>query len=492
MLLLPLLLLPRAEAGEFVDTWVTTAYEDTNVRTDGADFSPKPNFVQRGNRTFFEDYESRYSDDITQTRLALYRADEGFFEGWSTEAALVLRFQPFLDPDHTEPGVELEDDGSYVRIVRSLPGEDHEISLTGYAVDASRFRLGYSYDLSYGGREILARDVGAMPGVRLQWQRHGSYAFLGAKTAISESFQGDWEEGDRNDTYTSLLAGAGVQFGDRLKLEAGAGSFQQGQIENVPDLSSPLYGEMIVALGLSGQVAFRTTDQLDFIQSADLRLIRNRPEQVRDTYISHVRIDGFGALVQAEVNRLVHNLLDSSTNGSQTVLESALSWDVQTLLVHETTTLALDFVYKDLPYILFNVPGLTSGWSLPADMEVQPQLYGRVRLTHYLPGAHLAFSAGAGLMQPAAYQTSDGWYVVYTERDKEATPTGQSPKNILGAIASVQYDVSKSVQTVGELLYTLDNNLSRSEEGEDGRIRVLEDPEVRSAIGFNLMMRARF
>ncbi|MDP6934219.1 MAG: hypothetical protein QGG40_14940, partial [Myxococcota bacterium] len=182
-----LLLLPTASAGDFVDVWVTTAFEDTNVFAGPDAYSPSANFVQRGNNTFFEMYESRSSDDISRADLVLYRRDEGNFDNWWTEAAFVLRATPYLDPDNTDPGTEIEDDGSYVRVVRNLSGEDHTVSLTGYAVDSGRWRLGYSYDLTWGGREIYSFTAGAAPGARLQWQREGSYAFVGLKTAV-----GDW------------------------------------------------------------------------------------------------------------------------------------------------------------------------------------------------------------------------------------------------------------------------------------------------------------
>ena len=34
-----------ALAGDFMDIWVTTAIEDTNLRAGPGDFSPSPNFV---------------------------------------------------------------------------------------------------------------------------------------------------------------------------------------------------------------------------------------------------------------------------------------------------------------------------------------------------------------------------------------------------------------------------------------------------------------
>ena len=80
-----------ASAGEFMDVWVTSAFEDTNLLAGPEAYSPSANFVQRGNRAFFEDYESRSSDDISRAQLVLYRKDNGNWSGWSTEAAFVLR-----------------------------------------------------------------------------------------------------------------------------------------------------------------------------------------------------------------------------------------------------------------------------------------------------------------------------------------------------------------------------------------------------------------
>lgn len=482
----------RRQVSDYLDTWVTTALEDTNVRAGPEHFSPGPNFVMRGNQTFFENYEGRWSDDISQSHLVLYHQDDAYFENWWTEAAVVIQFTPYLDPDQTSEGVGITDDGSYVRIVRDL-GDDHTFSITGYAIDASRFRLGYSWDLSYGGKEIMAREVGAMPGVRLQWQKGGSYVFGGAKTAISKRVTDDWD-GDRNNTYYALLGGAGIEVADKVKLEVGGGYFQQGQLENLPDASDPLYGQLIHAYGLSGQVAFRSTTDLSFIQSSELRLYRNAPEFLRDSYISNRTLDGFGVMVQAEVDRLSQLLLDPNVTGETALAwQTALAGDVQTRVVFNNTEVGVDLVYKDLAYILFDIPGFTSGWGIPDAVETTAQLYGRFTISHYLEQAHLTPSFGVGLMQPASYKTDGGTFVQYSSRDKEGVPDGQGALNILGAVVGAQLDVSPSVVVVGELLYTQDYNQSRVEsDGAGGTIRVLEDEEQLRALGFNLMMRARF
>ncbi len=486
------------QAGEYMDTWVSLGFEDENVLAGPEHNSPSANFVMRGNRTFFEDYESRYSDDITQSHLVLYRRDEGFWKDWYTEAALVMQFTPYVEADESDPGVDLRDDGSYVRLVRRLGGsEEDTFSITGYAVDASRFRLGYSYDLSWGGKEIFIRDPGASPGIRLQYQRGGSYLFAGAKSSIQamevEATE-TTDEGTRNQTFYGLLAGGGVEIAEKLKLEAGFGSFQQGQLTSNNDAAAPLFGEPISAMGAAGQVAWRSTTDLDFIQSSELRLYRNSPDYVKDSYIGHDQLDGFGMLVQAEWNYLTHNLFNSDKAGS-TTLENAMAGDLQSKFVFGSTTVGVDFVYKDLSYIVFNIPGITSGWSTPEWMEVKPQLYGRINASHYFEKARLTPYGGVGLMQPASYVNAQGGTVVQVnERDIVVVPDNQGVVNILGALAGVEVDASKSVVLVGELLYTADNNQSDFIEDPDtgDYKRVPVEWNEANKLGFNLIMRARF
>ena len=82
-------------------------------------------------------------------------------------------------------------------------------------------------------------------------------------------------------------------------------------------------------------------------------------------------------------------------------METGIAGDLQTLFVRGGTSLAIDLVYKDLAYILFNVPGLTSGVAMNPDMETTAQLYGRIKAAHYFANARTAPSIGLGLMQPA-------------------------------------------------------------------------------------------
>ncbi|MDP6935283.1 MAG: hypothetical protein QGG40_20350, partial [Myxococcota bacterium] len=188
-----------------------------------------------------------------------------------------------------------------------------------------------------------------------------------------------------------------------------------------------------------------------------------------------------------------HNLLDPEKDEA-TILEVGLAGDLQTLLVSNASSVGLDLVYKDLPYILFNVPGLTSGVAMASDMVTTPQLYGRVKVSHFFEGLHTAPSLGVGLMQPATYETTDGVFVQYTEEDKEQVPDDQAAAAILSGVAGVQVDMSSAVVLVGEVLYTVDNNLSdfvQDDDNPDG-IRIAAASNERNQLGFNLVMRARF
>jgi hypothetical protein len=141
------------------------------------------------------------------------------------------------------------------------------------------------------------------------------------------------------------------------------------------------------------------------------------------------------------------------------------------------------------------VPGTTSGMSTPAAMNPTPQLYGRLKASHYLENARMAPYAGAGLMQPATYENAQGTTVVQvTERDIMPLPEGQGAANILGALAGVEVDASKSVVLVGEVLYTANHNKTQYVENADSGDweRVTAESKETNALGFNLIMRARF
>ena len=172
-LFLTVLIGSRAFAGDAVDTRVTFTVADDDVMRgpqESSTGSPSiPNFQpSNANRLFFEDYERRDNGFENLTHFVLYAHQPGFFEGLDTEAALVLRAQ-MLDAK----GVDLRDDGTYLKVTQDIGG--HKLALTAFPISADRFRLGYSYRISWGGSNIFKYSRAA-PGLRLESSSDNYYA----------------------------------------------------------------------------------------------------------------------------------------------------------------------------------------------------------------------------------------------------------------------------------------------------------------------------
>ena len=207
--------------------------------------------------------------------------------------------------------------------------------------------------------------------------------------------------------------GAGLMVGDNLKLEAGSGIFQQGQILNVDDTLSEHYGALIMAYGGAAKwagVVGRICRSLNRPISPVPKWSRIA-QHIHPTYSARRlrRVDAGRDQCSS------HNLL-SATNDDTLVMETGIAGTFKRSLFG-WNILSIDLVYKDLAYILFNVPGLTSG------VAMNP--YGNHRTTVRAHRSALFRQRTddpqywLGLMQPATYTTSDGTFVQYTERDKE-------------------------------------------------------------------------
>src|SRR4029079_4618501 len=102
------------------------------------------------------------------------------------EGAFVIR-----NNELSENNISLSDDGTYLTLSRwndPTHKDPTRISFTAFPVSADRFRLGYSYRLSWGGNPEYKRVEGttasSIPGVKLQFDGGDHYAFIGAKSAV--------------------------------------------------------------------------------------------------------------------------------------------------------------------------------------------------------------------------------------------------------------------------------------------------------------------
>src|SRR5262249_27969307 len=159
------------------------------------------------------------------------------------------------------------------------------ISAVFFPLDTDRFRLGYLYDISWGGtaasinQSIFPRIQGSSPGMKIQYDAEKYYVFAGFKTATIVQPQQVLSPGGENDvelvrvgeTNYGALAGGGVAL-PTLACARGAGSFQQGKFD--PDAAR---GKSVYTYGGSARVVVH--QDMPVPQSVDFLLSRNDPNK---------------------------------------------------------------------------------------------------------------------------------------------------------------------------------------------------------------------
>ncbi len=173
-----------ARAGDFMDTRLTFTLSENNFFAGpGETLYNSPGFgigADKSNTLFFDNYETRYSGFETMSHLVLYKKMPAFLDNLTTEASLVVRFLI-----NSEDDSDIQDAGSFVRLAYDLSdslGEGGGLELVLFPVSGDRFRLGYSYKISWGGSGMFPLNYGLVPAAKLQLNLPWGYAFLGAKT----------------------------------------------------------------------------------------------------------------------------------------------------------------------------------------------------------------------------------------------------------------------------------------------------------------------
>lgn len=502
------LLMPAAaHAGEFVDTRIVFLFSDDNVFAGPADFSPQPDFGPREDvDLFYDNYNTRDSGQVTKTTLGVYRRMVGWHPRIETEAGFVARFELFVDNATGKPqrSYEYADDGTFVQ-VNWLLGDTTELTETrkaarpprlyflGYPFSADRFRLGYSYAITWGGREIIPKNTAPISGMKFGWDGKRAYWFGGMKTSrlLNENTN------DLEANY-GFLTGAGIDVTESLKIEGGAGFFQRGALPPIGP-GDPIAGERINATGVSAQVIYHKG--LRFSESVDLKLLRNDPEAPYDAFFKEEKyFDTLGWTVQAEFSYLTHNLRDPDTFG-QTVMQPAIVADVNAGARLGNVEAQVTLVYADLAFLLFNVPSFTPYYAFPKDAEVRGMSFISATGLLYLPNLHMKPSVSFGYQTPATY-TGDtsgaglpgsNTVVVRGQGDFEILPPGQGAFDILSFRVADAIELSKMMQVTGQVTYTLDKNATRLVRNSTGfPERVFDDDNVTSQVSFALAFQSRF
>ncbi len=509
---------PRAHS-DFVDTRLTWTFGDDDFLHDTGEaipLSPNASIGDRSQyRLFFDNLNSRFSGRENVSHLVLYGKLPGYIDNLETEAALVLRVNmSSLASQSNNVDKVFEDAGTYLRVFYSTGGTDKApegASVVLYPIDTDRFRLGYLYDISWGGtnarinQSIFPRLQGSAPGAKLQYDGDGFYGYLGFKTAsivevqqrIVESGSGEGATTDTvrvAETNYGFLGGAGVDLAKMLRVDAGAGYFQQGRFEE-PDV----LGERVFTFGFSGRVVVH--DGMPVPKSADFSLYRNDPNAPVELFKPTSYEPGkLSWALSAEGSQLHQNLKDFDRPGT-TDIQLARAAAVQANLQYGYLRTSLSAIYRDLAFVLRNQPSFIPFQTIPEEAKTEDETFFAVSSDYYIESARLTPGFGAGLQMPATFgsesvpdlfgQTVSRTIVVREQGNLAFLPANETRVPILQARASLKWDLSPMMSAVTWLQYRRDNNSTRLELDPSGTVllRRFISPDF---VGYGVAMQARF
>ena len=333
---------PKAKAKDerraytpFMDTRLSWTFGDDDfLHKTGEAFPLSPN-ASTGDRPqyrlFFDSLNSRFSGRENVSHLVLYSRLPGFVDKMDTEAALVMRVNMTeLASQSNNVNRVLEDAGTYLRVFYETGGDKKSpegLGATFYPIDTDRFRLGYLYDITWGGtnaranQSIFPRLQGSAPGAKVQFDGPGFYAFAGFKTASIIEVQkriveGSGGEGSTTDTVRvaetnyGFLGGLGADATEFIHVDVGAGYFQQGRFED-PDV----LGKRVFTYGFTGRAVLH--QDMPVPRSADFLLYRNDPNAPLEQFKQEKYEPGKLAwALSAEATQLHQNLKDFDVPGA--------------------------------------------------------------------------------------------------------------------------------------------------------------------------------
>jgi hypothetical protein len=438
---------------------------------------------------FFDNYDTRFSGFETLSHAIMYRNySKGHLQA---EGAFVLRINEL-----SENNISLSDAGSYL-VISNWKDPTHKdptrISLTAFPVSSDRFRLGYSFRLSWGGTPEYKRARSSNPGVKLQYDSKSGYVFVGAKSAVVVD-PGDGEQ----KSALAFLAGAGFDPNDMVRVEVNGGIFDRGKNE-LQDVQN----EKVVLFGGSGQVSVHKGMPLR--SSVDYRLYRYNNEQVSGLFAPEKYPGGLAWMAQAEFTVLGQTLKDPENTGS-TVNQIGTAGDLNIRVKHNRMRFRFDFSTRDLAFILHSQPSLPPYADFPSDYKLARNLFAAAGADKNW-GDWLTLGVIAGVEQPATLTTPKGIPGAATTGTSTAVvrnnnidtlitilPPGEDALPQIAVKGTAKIDFGKIYSAVLEVFYSYDPNQTRYS-------RVCDDPEncafdyvpgEYNQLGVNATLQARF
>lgn len=515
-----ILFAPVATAGDFVDTRISFVFGDDNLLAGPGETlisSPEIDFGARDGVFFpFETLNSADSGDETLTHLVLYKEMPGFIDNLTTDAAFVARLGVLTEPEtgFSAGDIRLRDDGSYVRarysfldVEKDEQGHtldsDRQLELTFFPTNADRFRAGYTYDLSWGGNKIYTQSKSqfATPGLRFRFDWDGFYLLAGAKSTRQLILTKDKNDVENRElgAFWGGIFGLGY-VGNMFGLELNGGVFDAGR-----NPKQGIQGEKVVSGGLSARIS-AFSDGFAPEASIDYRLYRNNDDafEASNFFLRKPKTyDTFTWRASIEGNWLTQTLGDPDNIGSTERID-AFAGALRSDMYVGNLAINIDLVYRDLYFILFNVPGLDPYYALPDGASSSPEVLFAIKGEYWFESTHLLPSVQFSIQKPASYKgrisetpnptelvSGTQTVAVMNSSTIISFPEGKQPAAVYGLQLALRWDLSEMMSFIGEFNYNYDpNQLGRKKDTVDYTAQYyMRDPHV---LGLSIFAQARF
>ncbi|WP_437630768.1 hypothetical protein [Sorangium sp. So ce854] len=475
---------PHVRVGDAMDTRLTWTLGDDDLLHETGQAQPISPDLSVGDRKqyrlFFDNLNSRFSGRENLTHLALYKRMPGFIPRLDTEASLVLRVDlTALSRNNNNVNQALYDAGSFIRAFYHTDGRPDGkvgVGVTLWPLDTDRFRLGYLYDISWGGtnasinQSIFPRIIGTAPGAKVQYDAERFSVFAGFKAASVTQLQrvltpgtSEVEEIRIAQTNYGFLAGGGADLHPYVRADLGVGYFQQGRFD-WPDVA----GQPVYTYGASARVVAHTKNE-PIPQSVDFLLYRNDPERPQIIFKPETYTPGKTTwAVSLEASNLYQNLKDFESAGV-TTRQAARAAALQAVIKSGYARASVTGIYRDLPFVLRNQPSFIPFQTIPdtRGASTSDELFFALAADYYIASARLTPGLGAGLQLPATFRTTSfdvmsapiaRTVVVREQGNLSILPYNTSAVPIFQARASLKWDISKILSAVAWVQYVRDNN----------------------------------
>ncbi len=505
---------PGTNPSNFMDTRLTWTFGDDDFLHPTGQLIPlSPTFSIADRpqyRLFFDALDSRFSGRENLTHLVMYKKMPAFIPRLTAEAALVLRFDlAALAANTGNLNLALYDSGSYIRLFYNTNSDKPKEGLSAvfFPLDTDRFRLGYLYDITWGGtnpfinQSIFPRIQGSSPGLKVQYDHDKFYVYGGFKTAtIIEPVQVLNPGGDNDtelvrvgETNFGFLTGAGYDPLPNLRFDVGGGYFQQGTF----DLDD-VRGRAVYTKGLSGRVIYH--QDMPVPQSIDLILYKNDPMAPMILFSPQTYSPGkVSYSVSLEGDGIWQHLKNFDVSGG-TSDQPAFAAALQGVVKAGYMRLSATGIYRDLNYVERSVPGFIPFETLPQNAKTDPELFGSLAVDYYLKGLRLTPGIAGGVQLPSTFRSefTDGGVpasrtiVVRQQGDESILPYDAGRTPIIQSRLSLRWDIAEFLYAYVWLQYIRDNNgtlvVTDPNEGT-ASLRVFQSPD---RLGIAASLQARF